>query len=110
MDDEVVIKISSPSIGPACVESISGVSPGIDWDRGKLILKTTSPIVIKSNNESIFDASRDLLMYLATKPSKYKSYETRQAQSILKRCGYVDEDFLKYQKLFHDVKPKSIVE
>lgn len=100
-DDEIVIKINKPSVGPSACEPVISAHFGIDWDARKLILRTNKPLVVKSENEEIYDMSRDLMLYLATKPMKRRSYEVEKARSILKRNGMTEEDFMKYQKLFH---------
>lgn len=100
-DLNVVIKLNSPSIGGSATTSVRGITRGIDWDRGNFFIHAKDPVVVKTKHESAFDAARDLLMYLATKPSKRKSYETSTAQDILKRVGYTEEEFIKYSKFFH---------
>ncbi len=103
-DDEIVIKITKPSVGPSACEPIVSAHFGIDWDARKVILRTDRPLVVKSENEEIYDMSRDLMLYLATKPMKRKSYEVEKAQSILKRTGMTEKDFIKYRRLFHPLK------
>lgn len=100
-DLEVVVAIHSPSVGPSASVDVTGCHVGIDWDNGKLFLTTKDPIVKKTNKETAFDTAHELLMYLATKPVKKKSYEVDMAQKCLKEAGYTDEDFEKYRKFFH---------
>jgi hypothetical protein len=101
---EVIIPLSSPSIGPCSSTHIKDITKGIDWNSGKILIHTEDRIVKKTKEEDIFDAARDLLMYLATKPMKRSSYEVEQSQKILKRIGYVDQEFEKYRKFFHKEK------
>ena len=37
-DYEVVIPNNKPSVGPIAATGISGIFPGIDWDRGKIFI------------------------------------------------------------------------
>lgn len=99
---EVVVTLAMPSMGPVASTYISSAYFGIDWDGNHLLVNPKFPLSLKTDNESIFDMARDLLGYLATKPSKRQSYETRTALKIFERLKY---DIMKYQHIFHhDVK------
>lgn len=100
-DCDLVVRLTSPSIGGCAKAEIASVSFGHDWDSGNLIFNPSNDLVVKSRDESIFDAARELLMFLATKPGKRDSYEVRRAKDILKKYGYTDEDFNKYRHLYH---------
>jgi hypothetical protein len=106
---KVVIPLATPSIGCSASTEVESGHPGIDWNNGYFFLGTKDRVVKKSQHEDVFDAATDLLMYLATKPSKRESYETRTAKSILRRTGHVDEDFEKYRRFFHreEIKQKE---
>lgn len=99
----VSVLISKPSVGPRAVCNIESAHFGFDWDRG-LLLTPISPLVIKQQNESAFDLSVDLLMYLATKPTKKKSYETKRARKILQKAGYTEQRIDELSKYYHKVK------
>lgn len=101
---KVVVALASPSIGFCASTPVKHAHAGFDWDSGSFILTTEDRVVKKTQHEDAFDAASDLLMYLATKPSKRESYETRMAKSILKRTGYTEEQFDKYRHLFHEEK------
>lgn len=102
-DCEVVIPISKPSIGGSSFVETTSAGRGIDWNNGKFFIRTKERLVQKSKEEDLRDMSRDLLMYLATKPMKRRSYESEQACKILLRAGYTQEQLNKYQHLFHKV-------
>lgn len=97
-DDRVVISTTKPSAGPSSSTGVTSCCPGFDWDRGSFIINPETPLVPKTDNERIHDMARDLILYLATKPSKRESYEIRIAKKIAEK---VIPDYMKYQKFFH---------
>lgn len=104
-DCEVVITLAMPSMGPVASTNVSSAYFGIDWDGNHLLLEPKDHLSIKTDNESIYDVARDLLGYLATKPGKRQSYETKTALRVFERLNY---DIMKYQHIFHhDVKRKE---
>lgn len=46
-DEEVVIKLSQPSIGPTACATIDGVGLGFDWDMGKVFLFPLKELIDK---------------------------------------------------------------
>jgi hypothetical protein len=100
-EDDIVVILGSPSIGPRAMTDVTDAHHGFDWERGKLILKTKETVTVKTKEESVYYEAHELMMYLATKPVKRESYEILSARRILKRCGYTDADFEKYRKFFH---------
>jgi hypothetical protein len=100
-DDEIVLLLDSPSIGPRASIPIASACSGFDWEKGQLLLSPETSVVKKTDSESIFDMARDLIMWLATKPVKKASYEVDMARRILNRKKV---DFMKYQNLFHKTK------
>ena len=102
-DDDLVIGLAMPSVAYRACSGVKSVGFGIDWDRGRVFIEPELRLSEKTLPEDAYHMSSDLLMYLATKPSKRESYETRTAKSILLRAGYKEEDFEKYRDLFHKV-------
>jgi len=98
LESEVVIALDMPSIGGIACETISNGRLGFYWDSGKFILTTSKPISHRTENEQIFEQARDILSFIATKPTKKQGYEQRTALTIFKRLGI---DIMKYQKIFH---------
>ena len=97
-DDDIVIPISKPSMGPRACVGIESVTIGFDWDSGKIFFHPGESLVVKTENEEIWDMARDLIMWIATKKVKNKGYEQRNAISILERLKI---DFMKYQDVLH---------
>lgn len=97
----VAIKTCSPSVGPSSSVTVDRAWAGMDWDRNTFFIGPSIRLVEKSENEDVFDMARDLLMYLATTPTKRPSYAIRQARRILKKTGMTEDDFVKYAKFFH---------
>jgi hypothetical protein len=97
-DMEVVVLLDMFSAGPRAGTKVVSACRGIDWDSGRLLLKCEHPISIKTENESIFQMGRDLLGWIATKPTKKQSYEQSTALKVFERLNY---DIMKYQKIFH---------
>lgn len=96
--DEVKILLSLPSIGPRATTGIKYAKFGFDWDIG-LLLTPEVRLVPKTDKQDIFEAALDLLMFIATKPRKKESYETRTAARILTKYGRAD--FQKFAHLYH---------
>lgn len=46
-DNEVVIKLNVPSVGPSAYVNITGIEIGFDWDSGKVFLTTDSKLIDK---------------------------------------------------------------
>lgn len=105
-DDDLMISLSMPSIGPIAMSAIKGASFGFDWENGKVILQPERRLSEKTKEEDVYDMAKDLIMYLATKPSPSKrwKYETDQARKILLRAGYTEEQLNKYAGIFHKEK------
>lgn len=88
-DDELAIKISSPSIGRQAVNHLRSVSFGFDWDKGTTILYPEDGLVIKSDKEKLWDAAYDLLYFLKEekgRTGKLKNgWANERARNIWKR-------------------------
>lgn len=46
-DNEVAIKLDTPSIGESAYTNITGIEVGFDWDSGKIFLTTDSKVMLK---------------------------------------------------------------
>jgi hypothetical protein len=97
------VKIAKPSIGSIATDDVTYVGFGFDWEQGSLLISTENRLVPKSKKEDAYDIAHELLMYLATKPTKRDTYEIRNAKQCLLKAGYTEEDFVKYRHLFHEV-------
>ena len=47
-DNEVVIKLDVPSVGPSAYVNITGIEVGFDGDSGKVFLTTNSNLIDKN--------------------------------------------------------------
>jgi len=104
-EEEVSVLLDLPSWGPRAFSKVKHASFGFDWDKG-LQFKTEHNLVPKNEKQSIFEAAHELLMFIATKPTKKHGYEQRTAIHILKRSGLTDEKLASYQSLFHRIEEK----
>lgn len=95
---DVKILLSLPSLGPRATTDIKFANFGFEWDVG-LLLTPEVRLVPKTDKQDIFEAAFELLMYIATKPRKKESYETRVAARILTKYGRAD--FQKFAHLYH---------
>lgn len=44
---QVAVKVFAPGgIGPQPTVAVSGISPGIDWDKGKVLIETERPVTL----------------------------------------------------------------
>ena len=89
-EEELAVVVALPSIGPKAISKITHFNFGFDWDKGLLFI-TEHSLVPKHDSQSIYESAKELLLYMATKPTKKQGYEQRTAISILKRYGYTDE-------------------
>ena len=48
-DLNVTVVTRDPSIGPSSKVAVHAVAPGIDWDKGSLLIWTEEPIVKRNN-------------------------------------------------------------
>lgn len=71
-DDEVVVLLASPSIGPHACMPIRSAGYGFDWDNGKLLLWTDQPLVVKSDKQRLYDRTYDMLFMLSGETRHYK--------------------------------------
>lgn len=102
--DEVCVVLSIPSVGPVATSGISSAQVGRDWNKGTFLLVPTEPLSNRTSMEQAFDLAQDLLFFLATKPAKRDSYESRTAKRILLKTGYKDTDFEKFRSFYHKDK------
>lgn len=83
---QVVVELSSPSIGVKGHCGIILAYSGFDWNNQLFFLQASEPLVIKSEKEAVFDLAFDLILEL----SKEKTYtdkptnRAKMAQRILK--------------------------
>jgi hypothetical protein len=47
-DDVIVIPTENESVGPSAAVEVSHAMPGIDWDKGRLFLRTKTPVVLEN--------------------------------------------------------------
>jgi len=64
LDNELIIHLSSPSIGPIANTGIKSTRSGFDWENGKTILEPKERLVVKTDKEDLYDMSYDLLHFL----------------------------------------------
>jgi hypothetical protein len=102
-DEEVSVLLDLPSFGPRAFSKVKHASFGMDWDKG-LQFKTEHNLVPKNDKQAIYEQARDLLFYIATKPTKKHGYEQRTAIYILKKNGLTDDKLASYQSIFHNIK------
>lgn len=101
-EEDVKVVLDLPSFGPRATTKVKYASFGFDWDKGLLITAEAS-LVPKNNKQEIYEQAKDLLFYIATKPTKKHGYEQREAIRILKKNGLTDEKLASYQSIFHPV-------
>lgn len=99
-EEEVSVLLDLPSFGPRAFSKVKYASFGFDWDKG-LQFTCEHNLVPKNNKQEIYEQARDLLFYMATKPTKKHGYEQREAIRILKKNGLTDEKLASYQSIFH---------
>jgi len=63
-DDELMIRTSSPSIGPISMVGIDSIFNGFDWESGKTIITPKERLVVKTEKQDLYDMSYDLLHFL----------------------------------------------
>lgn len=92
LDQDVMIAISSPSIGPCAMVSINNASFGFDWENGKFILNPAKPLVVKSEKEAVWDMAFDHIYSLSLRVSHKgnPTSEAKWAQEVLRRAKELD--------------------
>lgn len=103
-EDELMIRLQMPSVGPVSMTEVASVSFGFDWESGKTIIYPEKILSEKTQPEHVYHMASDLLMYLATNPSKRYKYEIDTAKRILLKAGYTQEELDKYRSIFHKDK------
>lgn len=103
--DDIPVKIvlDIPSVGGRAFTEVKHANYGMDWDNG-LYLTPKISLVGKENNQKIFEAASDLLLHIATKPTKNKSGIQKEAINILLRYGYTEDQLQQYTRFFHRIK------
>ncbi len=87
-DIEVVVSISSPSIGPRASCSITSAGFGFDWEAGLFLITPKLPLVVKSEKEEVWDLAFDHI-YTLSKQVSYKgnpTSEAKWAQEVMRRA------------------------
>lgn len=59
-DDEVVVRLSEPSVAVTASEPVQCIGPGIDWDSGKLFIHTDKPLIHRYNQRDIPKMARKM--------------------------------------------------
>lgn len=94
--DVVMIRRADLSIGGSAATAITGVSFGFDWDRGKCLLSTADPLVLKSDKQALWDSARDFLYMLSgdygeRKGKRYLTSYAKEARRLLEKHGLAHE-------------------
>jgi hypothetical protein len=65
-DDEIVIVLKQPSVGGTANVKVQSVSDGFDWDNGKILIHTETPVVTQQHLDRIQEYCRayEKLLYL----------------------------------------------
>jgi hypothetical protein len=65
-DDEIVVRLKQPGAGPIPSTKVTSVSHGSDWDNGKILITTETPVVTQEHLDRIQKYARDFekLLYL----------------------------------------------
>lgn len=100
-DAQVRILLSIPSIGPAPTCEVEQANLGMDWDADSFILRPELRLVQKTQDQDLWEQARNLLYWLASKPSQRPSYEIRQARKILARNGVTEGQLESLRRSFH---------
>lgn len=100
-DWDLVIPLAQPSVGAVATCRVRSIGMGFDWEHGMAMLHPEGRLTEKTKPQDVYDGALDLLLWLATKPTKRESYEMRRAKRILLRAGYAEEDIKQYQKYLH---------
>lgn len=88
--DKVVIKLDKPSVGGMATCDVKQASVGFDWNMGKFILWPEDSLVKKTEDESLFDATRDFVCRCAVTGPKALQ---KEAQRLLAKV-YTDPEHL----------------
>lgn len=91
MDDDVVIELSEPSIGPIAMVEVKSAFQGFDWESGKFIIHPSEPVVRRTENQALWQAARDLLFMLSAETRHYKGEE--RLTSLAKEVRLLFERF-----------------
>jgi len=97
----VEIILDKGSVGGNTASHVVWAGFGFGRDHGRFLLKAQDSLVIKTEDEKLFDMARDLIIWLGTKPVKRDSYEIRSAKRILERMGFSEEKIKEYRKMIH---------
>jgi hypothetical protein len=87
-DEEVVVILSEPSMGPVAMVSVASASYGLDWEKGKLLLRPNAKLVRLKDKEALWQSAHDFI-YTLSNEKTYKGNPThlaKCAQSILDRA------------------------
>ena len=101
-EEDVLVVLSEPSIGPTSTVKVESVSFGFDWDKG-LLIDCEKPLVEKNEKQSIFEEGYSLLMFLATESFivKKEKYVHRESKRILISLGISEDSIKNYIHLYH---------
>lgn len=103
--EDVQVVLNIPSVGGHATSIIKNAYFGFDWDKG-LLLTATDEIAPKSNQQSIFEESLDLLVFIACNglSKKKQSFEERRSINILLNNGYTEDNFKTMFRLYQKDK------
>lgn len=92
-DDEVVVRLSEPSVGPIAMDDVVTVYTGFDWEKGKVVLATNSNLVRRSEKQHLWQLASDFVCMAAMDRRRTKKGEAitalaKQAMAILDVAGY----------------------
>lgn len=92
LDDEVVVLLSEPSMGPRAMTGVRYATSGSDWEKGRLLLSPTDYLVRRSENQALWQAARDLLFMLSGESRHVKGEErltglAKEVRELFKRFG-----------------------
>jgi len=92
-DNDVVVRLSDPSVGPVATCGITGGYTGGDWDNGKFILQPEERITRKNEAQEVYDATFDLVfsIYSESFEKQRKPWHFKRIERIYERLGILEK-------------------
>lgn len=93
-DDDVMVIMAVGGIGPRPATEVTSGGFGFDWDNGRFLLNTKTPLVPRSDEQHVWQMSLDFIYSLAKYDRRTrlgKTYKTEYAEKairILEKAGY----------------------
>ena len=106
LEQEVIVRLDEPSIGPIASTKVKNAYMGFDWDRD-FILTTEEKISRKSDLQSLFEHSKEFLMTLASAnfyEKKVNNIHKKALRIVLKI--YDIEHLSKYSRFYSNGQEK----